>query len=155
MLRTMSAPSRQLGSFQFRLQSLFIFMLIVAILSWLVTIVPGDFWFLLVLPTLPLVAMTASILGVIYLRGGWRAFWVGYGVCLIQVVVLGLFFEVFEVRGPFRELEVLILVPLFVVGVPALTGWIGFRFYRNGQIQATVPPAQAAATVASEIDQAA
>src|SRR5688572_30793958 len=103
----MSPPPRQLAPFQFPLRSLFIATLVVAILAWLVTIMPGDFWFLLLLPTLPLVAMTASILGVIYLREGWRAFWVGYGVCLIQVVLLGLFFEAFEFRGPFREVEVL------------------------------------------------
>jgi hypothetical protein len=146
---------RPLAPFQFSLRWLFIATLVVAILAWLVTVLDEDFWFLLLLPTLPLVAMTTSILGIIYLRAGWRAFWVGYAVCLIQVVLLGLFFEVFEFRGPFRELEIFILMPLFVVVVPSLTGWIGVRFYRNGQLPAAVPPAQTATTTANEIDQAA
>jgi hypothetical protein len=145
--------SRQLAPFQFSLRWLFIAMLVVAILAWLATVLEEDIWFVLLLPALPLIAMTTSILGVIYLRAGWRAFWVGYGVCLIQVVLLGLFFKVFD--GPFRELEMLLLVPMFVVAVPSLTGWIGVRFYRNGLSQTAVPPVQATVSTANEIDQAA
>jgi len=148
-------PQRPLAPFQFSLRWLFIAMLVVAILAWLVTVLEEEIWFILLVPTLPLVALTTSILGAIYLRQGWRAFWIGYGVCLIQVVLLAMFFEVFEFRGPFREFEVLILVPLFVVAVPALTGWIGYRFYRSGQAQTAAPLAPTAATTTGEVDQAA
>ena len=146
---------RPLAPFQFPLRWLFIAMLAVAILAWLTTVLEEGIWFILLLPTLPLVALSTSILGAIYLRQGWRAFWVGYGVCLIQVVLLAMFFDAFEFRGPSREFEILILVPLFVIAVPSLTGWIGYRFYRSGQAQAAAPPAQAAATAPSQIDQAA
>jgi len=134
-----STPQRQLRFFQFRLRSLFIFTLVVAILAWLITVIPGDFWFILLLPTLPIVTLTASILGVIYLREGWRAFWVGYGISLIQIILLGLFFDIFD-RPGLGELEMIVFVPGFVIVVPAMTGGIGFYFYRKGQHRPEIAP---------------
>lgn len=145
----MSRPEpRPLAPFQFRLQSLFIFMLIVAILSWLVTILPADAWLFLTFPTLPILGMTSAILGVVYLRGKWRAFWLGFGIALAHVLLLGLFTGFYWGRG-FREWEALLIVPMFGAIVPAVGGWIGTLFQRAGQAAelqaaAQTPPPQPA-----------
>jgi len=134
-------PPHRPSFLQFRLRSLFILTFAVAVLSWLITILPPEFWFILGFPTLPIVGLSASILGVIYLSGWQRAFWLGFGIALLQVMVLGFFVDAFDGRV-FRDWEALFLIPFFVVVVPVLTGFVGVYFFWLGQANkpATTPP---------------
>jgi hypothetical protein len=141
----MSPPQRQLAPFQFPLRSLFIATLIVAILAWLVTVLPPEAWLFLTITTLPIFAMVAAFLGVVYLRGRWRAFWLGFGIALIHVLLLGLFSGFLWGRGPWRE-EAMLIIPVYTIVVPLISGWLGLKFYRAGQAANAQPAPESAPT---------
>jgi hypothetical protein len=117
--------------FQFRLRSLFILMTASAILLWLALLL-GDRFFFILLPALVFLGFSAAILGVIYLRGAARAFWLGYGLCTLQLMVLGIFI----VEGLFRgraDWEELLIIGFYCFVLPALAGLVGWYFYRVGE----------------------
>jgi hypothetical protein len=126
-------PSRPLAPFQFPLRSLFFLTLAVAVLAALVRILPIGVWYLLVIPVMPIVALSSSILGVIYLRGQWRAFWLGFGTGIVQVIALGLYVDVLPGAFPMRDWEAILIVPFFILVVPSMTGGIGVWLYVRGQ----------------------
>ena len=129
-----AAKPRPQSFFQFKLRSLFMLTLIVALLSGFIRIAPPQLWFLIVFPTTPVVGLTTCILGAIYLRGSGRAFWIGFGITLVQALLVGLFFSRFGWRGSIlRDEWVAVLFgSFFLLLVPVGTGLLGMYFYRLG-----------------------
>ena len=128
------AQPRELTASQFRLRSLLGLMLAVAILSWGITFVPPPLWFILGFHALPVVEVTVCILGVVYLKGAWRAFHLGFGLTVLQVVVLTfLLVDNFDYRFITRSWEILGLVPALLVVLPGATGVVGMFFHNIGQ----------------------
>jgi hypothetical protein len=150
------SDTRPLGLFQFRLRSLFFLTLAVAIFSALVRILPLGVWYLLVIPVMPIMALSASILGVIYLRAQWRAFWLGFGTGIVQIIVLGFYADFLPSVFRGNEWEALLLIPFFVLVVPSMTGGIGVWFYvrgeavRNLELQSRSCPAESSDNEANQ-----
>jgi hypothetical protein len=143
------AQPRALTSTQFRLRTLLGLMLAVAIFSWVVTIVPPPLWFILAFHVLPVVLLTACILGAIYLPGPWRAFCLGYAITLLQVVVLTfLLVRDFDYRFIMRTWQIMSLVPVLLIVLPGAMGLIGVFFqniaHRVKQTEAALARAVAA-----------
>lgn len=119
--------------FQFRLRSLFILMTASAILLWLVLLL-GDGFFFVFFPGLVFLGFSAAILGVVYLHGAARAFWLGYGLCTLQVMTVGVFIAdgLFRSRADWEEL---LIIGFYCFVLPALAGLVGWYFYRVGEEQ--------------------
>ena len=127
------AQPRELTASQFRLRSLLGLMLAVAVASWVITVVPPPLWVVLTFHALPVVAFTVCVLGFTYLHGAPRAFCLGYGLTLLQVVVLTfLLVDNFDYRFMFRW-EVMGLVPVMCIVIPGAMGFIGVYFHNVGQ----------------------
>lgn len=139
--------SRKLSVFQFSLWHLFLATFVVAIFSWLVTVLEPELWLIFVLPTLPIVASSAAVLGAIYFRGRRRAFCIGFCTGLGHVVVVSFFTGIWRWGFGPREWEVVVIVPFFVLLVPGITGWIGQWFYRiaNPEVNPVFQPPQSVA----------
>ena len=120
--------------FQFRLRSLFILMTVVAVLLWLAPFLVDDDIFFILFSALIFLGLSTAILGVVYLRGAARAFWLGYAVCDLQVKIVGVFIanEIFRSRSDWEEL---LLIGCYCFILPALTGGIGWYVYRVGEKQ--------------------
>jgi hypothetical protein len=146
----MPPAPRKLAFFQFPLRSLFIFTLIVAIISWLITIVPARLWLVLAFPALPVIELSTCILAVIYLRGARRAFACGFLISLVQAILLGVF-ATDGLRSGYRiqEWEFLLILPAFFILIPAATGWIGEYFFRLGEQAKTLLAVTSEATPSS------
>ena len=128
------AQPRELSRAQFRLRSLLGLMLAVAVASWVVTVVPPPLWVVFTVHALPAIAFTLSVLGFVYLPGSAKAFCLGYGLTLLQVVVLTfLLVDNFDYHFIFRSWQVLSLVPLMCFVLPGAIGLIGVYFHNVGQ----------------------
>jgi hypothetical protein len=128
------AQPRELTSTQFRLRSLIALMFAVAIASWVVTVVPPRLWLVLTIHALPVVAFTICILGAVYLPGGMKAFCLGYGLTLFQVVVLTfLLVDNFDYQFIMRYWEVMALVPVLCIVLPSAVGLVGVYFHGIAQ----------------------
>jgi hypothetical protein len=136
---TLPPAPRRPSFFQFRLRSLFILMFSAAIVVWLFTLLEEELIIFFGLMVFPVVALSTSTLGVVYLRGGRRAFWMGFGLALLQVVMLAFVFEFFD-RRFMREWEAVILLPILLLAMPVGTGFIGVYFQRMGQKQEQSQP---------------
>ena len=128
------AQPRELSASQFRLRWLLGLMLAVAVASWVVKVVPPPLWAVLTIHVLPVVVFTLCVLGFVYLHGAPRAFCLGYGLTLLQVVVLTfLLVEDFDYRSLTRYWQVMALVPVMCIALPGAMGLIGVYFYNVGR----------------------
>lgn len=118
--------------FQFRLRSLFILMTGVALLVWLVTLLSTESISVFLFPAVPIMALTAGILGIVYLSGGRRAFSLGFTIGLVFVLLLGLIIVFVQMRF-FYSWETFFIVPFYTLAVPSGCGFIGLWFHSIAQ----------------------
>jgi hypothetical protein len=105
-------------------------MFAVAIASWVVTVVPPPLWIVLAFHVVPVAVLTTCVLGAIYLRGGLRAFCLGFALTLLQVIVLTfLLVEGFDYGFIARHWQVMALVPVLCIVFPGAMGFVAAYFH--------------------------